>query len=145
MHNHFIIYFSDNTKFEGDQFKEEWENIPEGKIIKKIHYFIGNQQYILQGYEEYNHKFENINIMQKGNIKSAIILLAREKNRCIHIRFDFRKNKILKTFTKLGQEYVQPIWEGDKFIGWEEGMMVSGWLKGLSGHPQIYCVTPNAK
>jgi len=161
MNNYFIVQFTDKTTFKGDQFKGEWKNIPD-KEIEKVEYCINNKKYFIQGYKEYNHQFDKHTKFGTGTTIVAAIWMLREENRSLHIRFDFEKKKILKTYTKLEEECVRPIWEGIYFVipeaiikanngtltnkdigiyydfkGWTEGTRVTGWSKGYYNKPGI--------
>lgn len=137
--NYFTVHYNDKSEFQGNQFDGDW-NLVDDKPIEKIKYVISNEIYYIEGYKQYTHQFEKMAIIGKSNtIISAAIIVCREENKAIHLRFDFRKKKFLKTFTKLGLEYVQPIWDKEgNLTGWTEGQMISQWKDGVEGTPKIY-------
>ena len=123
------ITFEDDTVFDGGTPEDsKWNDIPDKKI-QKIDYRLGNMQFYMGGFEKYNHVVEKYQLVNK-NMKfiSKVILMGCTNERVYQVIFDIRNNKILRTLTKYGKEYM--------------GKNTTGWKKGIQhGKPKIKFLT----
>jgi len=114
----YIVYFNDNTIFNGGNVKEtKWNLIP-NKPIKKIECSIGGKTIVLENYESYNLFNEKQLILNRGfHGISKFYIMGKKDNNVIRIIFNFIKQKCLYDAKEFGKE-----WYGKPTRGWKEGL-----------------------
>ena len=100
----FTVFYSDGTNFSGNPLTLDWIKIPVTQQIIQLHYLLGNQFVVMEGYKEYNHCKENLGLQARGITK--FLLMGREEKRTLIITFDFIKKKLYKEYKNYGEKNV---------------------------------------
>jgi len=120
--NKFTVFYSDDSKFEGDPFRKDWIKIDDTKQIVKVEYLLGKSCVMMQGYSEYNHNKEHFGLSRKGIMR--ILLMGRKENKSDIIILNLVEKTITKKITPLFQEYGNQI--------------LTGWKTGILNNPKSY-------
>ena len=111
------ITFKDNTTFQGgEHYDSKWSIMPQ-KPILRIDYDLKGKNVSMEGYEAYNHIVERVCLVNKGEIITKLILMARKQEDVLLLVYDFRKNKLGYEVADIGKEYY-----GKPVTGWKEGI-----------------------
>jgi len=116
--NKFVVYYTDETKFEGNPLKAEWMKINQTKKINKLEYFFGGLYVAMEGYSEYNHLLEYVAMGATGIEK--IMLMGRTNEDTEVIVFDLKNKKFYKNFKSKYREYGNQI-----LAGWQQGNLTT--------------------
>ncbi len=69
----FTVFYSDGTNFSGNPLTLDWIKIPVTQQIIQLHYLLGNQFVVMEGYKEYNHCKENLGLQARGITKFLLM------------------------------------------------------------------------
>lgn len=111
------IFYKDGTIFQGGEYYDsKWNDMPK-KPIQKLEYKLNGKTVIMENYSAYNHHFERISRLGKGEIHTKVILMARKKEDVLLLIYDIRKKKFDYDVAEIGKEY-----NNKPVTGWKEGI-----------------------
>jgi hypothetical protein len=114
----YLIKFNDNTSFTGGTIEDSlWDKIPITQQIKELHFLLGNQKLVLQGYERYNFLIVRASIYGHGSKILGIYVMGERKDSVERFFLNLQKRKMEHSFVKFGQEF-----RGGMSTGWKQGL-----------------------
>ena len=111
------ITYKDGSTFQGGEyFDSKWNSMPK-KPILRVDYTLNGKNLSMEGYESYNHIVEKINIVNKGEFITKVILMAQNQGDVLLLIYDFKRHKLGYEVAIIGKEYY-----GKPVTGWKIGV-----------------------